>query len=257
MPQTLDRFHLHDALWVEATRLQRSLLPPDALEQDWFEVAWSYQPAHQVGGDLLEALVLPGEARLLLLVADVMGHGPASAMVASALHAIAHARLQDGVTAPGRLLACLNAITGTLFDGYFATAAACVIDGATGHLTFSLAGHPPILVAHEATGVRQLSVPGQPLGLTPPDEPYEESRITLAEGSAILLYTDGVTETPGQNGTARFGIPEAVLNATRDRSASEIVRALRDAVCRFRGAGPRNEHDDCTILAARYLAAQS
>lgn len=85
----------------------------------------------------------------------------------------------------------------------YATAVVLSHDCRTGELIFASAGHPPTLWyhasqkewdwVHERTTDSVETFEGLPLGLVPETE-YEQTRVRLAEGDLLILYTDGITE---------------------------------------------------------------
>ena len=85
------------------------------------------------------------------------------------------------------------------------------------------------------------------LGMSSPLD-LPETEIELAPGDRLILYTDGVTDAVTPSG-ARFGKERmiATIEAARDGSAHDIVRALSGAVSGFcEGVVPV---DDVTIVA--------
>src|SRR5919202_757852 len=59
--------------------------------------------------------------------------------------------------------------------------------------------HTPPLIAHAAGTMEQLGAGGMPLGIMP-TAPYREGRTQLNPGDALVIYSDGVTETQNQAG---------------------------------------------------------
>jgi hypothetical protein len=81
----------------------------------------------------------------------------------------------------------------------FATAVHLVVDLETGQYLLDSAGHPP--AAHFEAGSgrwRLAAVEGTVLGLEPKPT-YVADRGVMRPGDAVLLYTDGVVETPGRD----------------------------------------------------------
>jgi serine phosphatase RsbU (regulator of sigma subunit) len=233
----------------ELRRLQRLLLPREVELPGPFQAAWSCRPAGPVGGDLV-AVSAPAADTLFLLVADAMGHGPAAAIVASALRATLHLAQQAGVRAPAELLTRLGATLHALFEETFVTAACCTLD-ARGTLTFAQAGHPAILVRTPRGQVRALSLPAPPLGMLP-DVQYDDRQVRLAPGSAVLLYTDGVSDGLGDDPAEQrealaelFGQPCAV-------TPGELVLRIGRAARRGQRSRFGRQIDDRTVLAACY-----
>jgi serine phosphatase RsbU (regulator of sigma subunit) len=83
------------------------------------------------------------------------------------------------------------------------------------------------------------------------EDDWGETVIEIAPGDTLLFYTDGVTETPGED--ERFGdarLSEAVARAgeTPGELLAEIERTLRD----FQSGAAL---DDRAMLALRFVGA--
>jgi sigma-B regulation protein RsbU (phosphoserine phosphatase) len=236
------------ALQAELASLHRAALPRLERIPDGFDLACWARPARTIGGDLVAAWPVD-EARLLVFLADVMGHDLPAAIVASAVRSVLYQQEQAGLCRPTDLLAEINRVVAGLFEGYFVTASACLLDAAAGTLTFSQAGHPPLLLRHRDGEVTQLFVSALPLGLGA-DESYEEQTLSLARGSAVVLYSDGVSDallTPEVPGTQALS---SLVADCRRPSAFRLVQRIRRAVHR---SSPIR-HDDRSALAVRMLA---
>ena len=119
----------------------------------------------------------------------------------------------------------------------------------TGRLRYACAGHPPPVI---------LPPEGEPAfpweGRSPPldigdgtQEPRPEAELTLAPGSTVLLYTDGLIERRRESLDAGMDRLLAATAAHRDAGLAgllaTLVRELRDP-----------EHvDDVCLLAARFI----
>jgi sigma-B regulation protein RsbU (phosphoserine phosphatase) len=230
------------------TDLRRALEPAASFDAAPFQVAWWSRPAEAVGGDLVVTHLLP-DGRRLLLVADVMGHGTAAALVASGVRALLHLHLDANPASPSELLSRLSRSVAALYAGYFVTATACVLDPASGRLTYAQAGHPALLVREAEGDVIHLSLPSLPLGVLP-GECYDEATHTLRPGAAVVIHTDGVTDALADTPTDGL---VALAGMLRAGDAERLVRRVRRAMRRARQAG--RPVDDCTVLAATLPAA--
>ncbi|MEU0072985.1 SpoIIE family protein phosphatase [Streptomyces sp. NPDC006332] len=213
--------------------LQSSLLPQQLPEQAALDVASRYLPANTragVGGDWFDVIPLSG-ARVALVVGDVVGHGIQASATMGRLRTAVRT-LADIDLPPDELLIHLDDLVNRpagAADGTTATTgdigATClyaVYDPVSRHCTVARAGHPvPALVTPDGT-VEFLDVPaGPPLGLG--GLPFESTELTLAEGSLLVLYTDGLVEVRGHDvddGTdtlrEALGRPTGDLEATCD-----------------------------------------
>jgi serine phosphatase RsbU (regulator of sigma subunit) len=86
------------------------------------------------------------------------------------------------------------------WDEGFATAAHVAIDLGTGDYRLTLAGHPAPAQFHAGSGRWRLVEPteGPLLGILP-DARYVQQAGRLVRGDALVLYTDGLIETPGRD----------------------------------------------------------
>jgi serine phosphatase RsbU (regulator of sigma subunit) len=230
-------------------RLQRAILPgPDAPgEADRMRVAVRYvaaDPALAVGGDWYVSAPMPG-GDVLLGVGDVGGHGIAAT---TAMAQLRHAMAGFAATGcePSEILAGLNALLCQRPAGDLATAVVARFRPESGELTWSRAGHPPILLANR-DGVAPLEQPeGVMLGAWP-DSRYGSHSGRLSPGDVVLMYTDGFVERPGRSveeGVRVLGrqVQRLLAEATGDR-LGRLVRRLRR----------RNPRDDACVLAAEPL----
>jgi len=225
-----------------AVALQRSLLPRSLPEQDALEIAYRYLPAQAgVGGDWFDVLPLSG-ARVALVVGDVVGHGLHAAATMGRLRTAVH-NFSALDLPPDELLGLLDELVGridqdeTPADGATVTGATClyaVYDPVSRRCTVARAGHPPPVLVCPDGEVEFPEVPaGPPLGLG--GLPFETVDLELAEGSSLVLYTDGLVED-------------------RDRDIDVGLELLRDALRRTSGASPE---DTCRTVLDRLPARPS
>ncbi len=176
-------------------RIQLALLPKRYPDVPGWTFAARYEPAREVGGDLFDVFAVQGGLdRIALVIADVTGKGIPAAVLMADVKALLHAAI-DNVQAPAEALRRVNAVlVHERATALFVTAALLVIDVATGHVRYALAGHEPPLVARSAGHVELLEASGPILGAFA-DAAYEERETTLEPGDAVTLYTDGITDS--------------------------------------------------------------
>ena len=176
--------------------LQRAVLPAELPVVAGVEVSARYLPADDaagVGGDWWDAFVLP-DGRLGLAVGDVAGHGLAAAGAMAKLRNGLRAYLFAG-HAPGEALGLAEAFLGASGRDVIATAAAAVLDPATGRLTWARAGHlPPLLI--QAGAVEYLADDRtEPLIGIGQGSPRGTDVTRLEPGATLTLFTDGLVES--------------------------------------------------------------
>jgi serine phosphatase RsbU (regulator of sigma subunit) len=181
-----------------ALTLQRSLLPRRLPEVPGVELAASYVPAGhglEVGGDFYDAIEL-GDGRIVIAIGDVAGHGIlAAAVMGQLLHALRAYALE------GHMPAVLTANLDRLVLDAELTMTTClcgVFDPVSGILEYANAGHPPPLIRRAGGSVeRAWDGRGVALGVGP-SAPRKQTRLQLAVGDVLLLYTDGLIERRGE-----------------------------------------------------------
>jgi sigma-B regulation protein RsbU (phosphoserine phosphatase) len=227
-----------------AGEIHDTLVPPIALKASRFEVQGRAVPASNVGGDLVDAVVV-GET-LIAYVADVSGHGVPAGTLMAGLKSAARMRLR----APGSISELLDDLNAVLLEikrsNMFATAA-CLRLPLRGDATYALAGHLPVLHFRPSTGeVDRLTNGELALGILA-GQTYAETTVRVREGDTIALVTDGVTEVEDRTGR-EFGLEgiEAVLRARGDEPLDRLLEAILAAA---RAHGP--QRDDQTVLLVR------
>ncbi len=174
-------------------RIQRFGRLPELPDQWVAEAALRSAGGTLFAGDFIVASSARG--RLDVAVVDVSGKGDAAATRALLLSG-AFGGLIAAVP-PHEFLTAANAyLLGHRWDEGFATAVQLSVDLATGHFEVWTAGHPPAV--HFAAGSGRWSAlpsDGPVLGLIEGAE-FESVRGVMRPGDAMLLYTDGLVETP-------------------------------------------------------------
>ena len=178
-----------------AARYQHFLLPSDG-DLPGVKARWLYQPCRELGGDYFDFFPLPG-GLLGLVVADVSGHGAASAMTASILKALLPGYLERSPS-PAAALSSLNLeLVNLTQDDGFVTVFLGLYDPDERTLHWCSAGHPAPLSLPPGGSPQWLSHPGFFLGVFS-DEPglvsFEDKEMRLEPGHRLILYTDGYVE---------------------------------------------------------------
>ena len=232
-----------------AHRLQQSLLPTVTPRVPGLALTGSCEPAGRVGGDYFDFFSLPGGA-LGLVIADVSGHGVSSAIVMAGLRATLHAEIREEF-APARVLAVANRVLARDFgnSGMFVSVFLAKYEPDTGALTYTNAGHPPPLLA-SGDAVARLTSGGLVLGVAP-DAVYDSGSATLGPGDMLVMYTDGLTEARGNDGTF-FGETALIrmLAAGDQLDSAALHRAILTAVSDHRGR-PTPDDDVTLVVASR------
>ncbi|MCX4767161.1 SpoIIE family protein phosphatase [Streptomyces sp. NBC_01275] len=239
-----------------AVTLQRSLLPRTLPEQNALDIAYRYLPAQAgVGGDWFDVLPLSG-SRVALVVGDVVGHGLHAAATMGRLRTAVH-NFSSLDLAPEELLSLLDELVARIDQDEASDGATAPVSGATclyaiydpvsRRCTVARAGHPPPALVHPDGRVEYPEVPaGLPLGLG--GLPFETAELELAEGSSLVLYTDGLVEDRERDIDAGLELLRTALERAADGSPEETCQAVLDALL------PARPNDDIALIVARTRA---
>ncbi|MFB6891739.1 SpoIIE family protein phosphatase [Kitasatospora sp. NPDC056327] len=235
-----------------AVTLQHSLLPRSLPEQNALEVAHRYLPAQAgVGGDWFDLIPLPG-ARVALVVGDVVGHGLHAAATMGRLRTAIH-NFSTLDLPPDELLGHLDELVNRIDQEESATGGGAGVTGATclyliydpvsRRCTVASAGHPPPALVRPDGEVRFPELPtGPPLGLAV--LPFETVELEVAEGSRLVLYTDGLVEDRERDIDEGLELLRAAL-AGRPRTPEQTCADVLGAML------PERPQDDIALLVAR------
>ena len=109
-------------------------------------------------------------------------------------------------------------------------------------------GHPPPFLISAAGGAETVGTPGPLLGAFDGGD-WEESHFVVGAGDALVFYTDGVTDTRGEDGDV-FGEERLSRAARRIRrlDADEVASRIDEALQAFEHGQQR---DDVALLVLR------
>lgn len=210
-------------------RLQRGSQIP-ALPAGW-TAQFAIRSAHgdSFAGDFLVTALSEDESVLEVVLVDVSGKGRQAG--SRSLHLSGALSGLLGSVAPDAFLSAANAyLVRQRWDEGFATAIHLTVDLRTGAYAVGRAGHPPAAQFRLGSGEWRIdrSAHGPLLGVVP-DARYERSHSQLCVGDALMLYSDGVIESPGRDlidGVDRmFGVAARALVHNALTVAEDVVAA--------------------------------
>lgn len=226
-----------------ARQIQMKMLPGQPPVVPGFGLHGVAVPSRQVGGDYYDLFVVDGRY-LVVVVADVSGKGIPASLLTATLQATVRTGA-DVQTEPTRMLARLNRlIYQNTSASEFATAFYGVVDIEKGTLRYANAGHEfPFVVA--GGRALQLEESGMVLGCIAEFD-YSEHEINLPEGSALVVFTDGVTDSESRAGE-NYGAERLrrLLEGDDSASARDLCRHVIEDVRAF---GDGENQDDLTLV---------
>ena len=232
--------------YEDARQIQQALLPTVMPVIDGCDVAASWTPASEIGGDCYDVSKY-SDTRLGLSIADVVGKGLPAALIMSNLQAAVRA-FSTVATEPWEICQRVNRLLcRNIASGKFVTFCFAVIDTAHRSIRYANAGHnPPILLRADGR-VDRLSPTGPVLGVTA-EWTYSTGSWPIEAGDRLVCFTDGVTEAVS-TADDEFG-DDRLIDLLRDHrkdSPGVITRAVTDAVSAWTGG---TRQDDVTLLVA-------
>ncbi|MDQ3885884.1 MAG: SpoIIE family protein phosphatase [Actinomycetota bacterium] len=232
-----------------AETLQMSLLPA-VRPVHGVRAASRYLPGThgaRVGGDWYDLLELPDGA-IAMAVGDVVGHDLRAAAAMGQLRGLLRSYAWEGLRSGAVLDRCDQLVQG-LEMASMATALYARLEpahgGAPGQLVYSNAGHPPPLLRRTGGHLEFLDANLSPLLGAVNGLGRTEARVSCPPGSLLLLYTDGLTDLPGEDADRRQKqLYEVVARIGDDADVEDLCdRVLAELV------PDRSPYDDVALLA--------
>jgi phosphoserine phosphatase RsbU/P len=193
-------------------------------------------------------VILDGR-RIMVIVADVAGHGVPAALIA-AMVKVAFASQASRSSDPAHVLGEMNRALGSSPESHFVTAGCLLIDIPAQQMVYAGAGHPPLYLWRRSQG-KVLEFANNGLLLGPfPEAAYHNASSGLESGDRLVMYTDGITEATNPAGEF-FGEDrfKAFIAANPDLTAGRFTDAFLSHLSAWSGkrSGATPE-DDLTLL---------
>jgi serine phosphatase RsbU (regulator of sigma subunit) len=231
-----------------AQEVQLRFLPQSEPHVPGYAFFSYYRPATQVGGDYFDYIRL-SDHQWVIVVADVVGHGVAAALLMAKIAADARFACALNNNDPVLALEQINRSLNGLNMDRFVTLILGYLDSNTHELTFANAGHLPPLV-RDASGkthwVKQARR-SLPLGVSDTAAYFAET-ISLQPGDNVLLFTDGLSEAMNSQGE-QLGMERLAreVELSPNRAPESIGKVVCQAVKSHLGGAV--QHDDICLVA--------
>jgi sigma-B regulation protein RsbU (phosphoserine phosphatase) len=231
----------------EARKFQQTILPPPSARFGKVAIEARYVACSELGGDFYD-YADAGSGRVAVVMADVCGHGVSGAMLTS----IVKSAFQGSAGVEYQPQAVVRRVAegiGGFGFSRFITMFCGRIDPQGATLEYINAGHPPaILRPRTGTDMRELEPTSPIVSPAFADETWEPRTVPMPAGTAMLVYTDGVTDVSGEAGP--FGHERIMAQLTSGRgTGAELLDGILEAVG-LHAAG-RPQPDDLTLMLAR------
>ncbi|PJZ69798.1 serine/threonine protein phosphatase [Leptospira perolatii] len=181
-----------------ARELQESILPETLPEVPNLKLSVRSEFASSVGGDFYDFYAV-GKGKLGIFLSDVSGHGIPAAIIASMVKLAFSIEVRNHED-PAEVLRNINRALNGKYGKHYITAAYVLVDGETGRVSYSNAGHPPLVIVRRVSGeTREIFLPGWIIGMDP-NLKNSVAEFYLEPGDRLVVYTDGVTEARSPKG---------------------------------------------------------
>jgi serine phosphatase RsbU (regulator of sigma subunit)/tetratricopeptide (TPR) repeat protein len=231
---------------ARAAQIQGSFLPKESPQITGWEFVVKLEPARQTSGDFYDFIPLT-KNRWGIVVADVADKGTAAALFMTSCRSLIRTYAGDYEMWPEIVLSETNRrLLADTRSGLFVTVFYGILDIGNGLLTYANAGHnPPYFIDNEGN-IQPLNRTGTPLGIFA-EAAWEQAQISFAPGDALVIYTDGITDSQNSAETL-FGVTNLIetIQNHRGLSAVEIQDGILKDVHDFVGEAP--QFDDITLM---------
>jgi len=232
----------------QANSIQQRLLPQNIKTAcDDYRISARYIAANQVGGDYYDLFNI-NDSAYGLIVADVSGHGIASALIMSMVKILLRTYSKAELS-PQKTLEKINEVfINEIATEHFVTVFYAVFDVSTKKIRYTSSGHCPIPLLNKRNGAMELlKADGLFMGVFP-DMMLSEKEMAYIPGEhRLVLYTDGLTEAINQAsemyGTDRLAKATTDTLCMEPDGALEVI--LKDQADFCEGVQPE---DDMTLL---------
>lgn len=234
-----------------ARRIQVALLPKELPQPEGWQLHAGNVPSRAVSGDYYLAVERENGAECVLMVADVSGKGIAASLLTASLEALAAGPIEDGMAAEQICTRLSRQLYARTPPERYATAFVAILQPASGRLRWANAGHVSAILIRRTGEHRLLAPTGPPLGLVA-DAEHQSGEDQLAPGDFLMMFTDGITETIG-NDDRDYGPQRLVEVCSRhaELSLRELAREIERDLDRFAASGQPSGGDDRTFVMLR------
>ncbi|PLX95935.1 MAG: serine/threonine-protein phosphatase [Desulfuromonas sp.] len=231
-----------------ATHVQQLLFPKSSPLCGWACIGVKNRMARGLGGDYFDFIALP-DGQQGILIGDVTGHGMHASLIMALLYGFIHNACLS-LDSPVPVVREVNTFLQNFadrsreYDHFFSSTLFWgVINPQTLEMAYVNAGHPPPMICR-GQEILTLESCAPPVGFF--DDPeIGMAHIQLEPHDRLLLYTDGITETVGQEGEL-FGEKGLQRLLLREHDAhDDCLKRIFSTLDHF---GPGEAMDDATAI---------
>jgi serine phosphatase RsbU (regulator of sigma subunit) len=233
----------------EAQKIQLATLPKETPHGKTFDIAYSYEPLEELGGDWFY-IHQEEDTSISFIIADVTGHGLAAALIGGWIKLGFWAT--SGITDPAQRMTRLNdLITPQIPEGRFITMSCVNYNPTSNTVRQARGGHPAtVLLKSASKTTSELLGNGFALGFFEGAD-YELLETTLETGDVLVLCTDGIAEAQDMN--SKFYGTEGIQRVLRGLRPEATAHDIMEQICQDLKSftGGRIIKDDVTLIVLK------
>ena len=235
-----------------ARDVQMGTLPKDMPAIKGYDVAGTFSPTDQTGGDLFDFVQISDE-QLFVLMGDATGHGIGPALSATQVRSMLRVALRLGANLDDAFTHINNQLVEDLPDDRFVTAFFGLLDANKHKIRFHSGGQGPIMHFHaRKKHYDWYEASTFPLGYMDQTDLKDAIVVNMARGDILGLISDGIYEYENQ-ASVQFGQAGLmrIIDDHHDSPMDELVQTIMQAA--YDHGGPVPQADDITIVLIRRL----
>jgi sigma-B regulation protein RsbU (phosphoserine phosphatase) len=232
-----------------ASDIQKNLLPKKIPDIKGFSIGIYSEAARAMSGDYYDIYRLD-KNKIALVICDVVGKGVPASLLMVMIRTIIRF-ISSPKRGADQILNVLNkGLTRRIGTDQYATLSLSVIDEDSGMIDFSNAGHSPMLYYNNKEGVfSSIDTKGLPVGVET-EEIYVKKSIKLESNDIVILYTDGLPETRGEDGSLySLDTFQKLIIKNKAKPVEKIVDIVENDIRQFKGS--QDLVDDQTLLIVK------
>lgn len=211
-------------------QVQFKLLPPSQLNCAEYQFSHALYPSEFMSGDFVDYF-WADDHKVVFYIADVSGHGVASAFVTVYLKRFISAKLEryqrgtcDHVIDPAAVLSELNKELLKDKVGKYIALFYAVLDTKTAEISYANAGAFPWPLVLQPQQKYYLELKSTPVGMFD-FASYSNQYLLMQENSSILLFSDGILDVLQQQSTEQK-LQHLLQRSTEQNDIAALLQAL-------------------------------
>jgi serine phosphatase RsbU (regulator of sigma subunit) len=237
-----------------ARKIQKSLIPSDINQSEFYSIASFTEAAEEVGGDYYDVYKF-SENKTAFIIGDVSGKGTSAAFHMAQLKGVFHSLVQMDLSSREFLKQANKALSRCLEKTSFITLTFFIVDLHHHRIQLTRAGHCPPLFYDSINGkVYYLNTKGLGLGIIRNqrfDDYNDVIEFAYNPQDILLLYTDGIVEAKNSD-KEEYGYDRLrmILEKNHHQSSEKINQAIIEDLYEF--CGTEKLDDDYTLVIIKF-----